>query len=58
MCRTVGVEPGEAPQTSFLKSNRQEIREDLEYTKEDIAHVEEWVKVSSPDPDEVVVARY
>ncbi|KAL1306677.1 hypothetical protein AAFC00_005349 [Neodothiora populina] len=41
---TTAVEPGKAPQASFLNSNKQEIREDLEYTNEDIACVEEWVK--------------
>lgn len=38
------VTSGKAPQPSFLNSNKQEIREDLHYTKEDINHVIEWTK--------------
>jgi alcohol oxidase len=41
------VKPGKAPEISMLNSNSQEVREDLEYTNEDIDHVIEWVKVSS-----------
>lgn len=42
---TVGVEPGKAPQVSWLTSNKQETREDLQYSREDLLHIEEWVKV-------------
>ena len=38
------VEKGKDASTTYLNSSRKEIRDDLEYTKEDIAHVEEWVK--------------
>lgn len=31
----------------MLNSNKQEVREDLPYSKEDINAVEEWVKVSN-----------
>lgn len=48
---TTRVEPGKAPAASLLNSNQKDIREDLVYSKEDIMHVEEWVKVS----DRVVV---
>lgn len=41
---TSPLEPGKTPQTSFLNSNKQEIREDLPYSTEDLKHVEEWVK--------------
>jgi len=40
------LKAGKAPEVSFLNSNSQEVREDLVYTKEDIEHVEEWVKAS------------
>ncbi|KAI4747089.1 alcohol oxidase p68 [Aureobasidium sp. EXF-12298] len=35
---TMPIEAGTAPSTSFLSSNKQEIREDLKYTNEDINH--------------------
>lgn len=38
------LKPGKAPDVSFLNSNQQEIREDLEYSKEDLNHIEEWTK--------------
>ncbi|KAI9694261.1 MAG: Alternative oxidase, mitochondrial precursor [Bogoriella megaspora] len=41
---TSPVDSGKAPQVSFLTSNQQTMREDLQYTKEDLLHVEEWVK--------------
>lgn len=40
------LEPGKPSQLSFLSSNKQDIREDLKYSKEDILAVEDWVKVS------------
>lgn len=43
------VESGKAPQPSFLSSNAQEVREDLQYSKEDLLHIEEWVKVCLQD---------
>lgn len=41
---TMPVESGKAPQPSMLNSNKQEIREDLPYSKEDLLAIEEWVK--------------
>lgn len=38
------VESGKAPSPSFLNSNKQEVREDLVYSNEDINHVIEWTK--------------
>ena len=38
------LEAGTAPSPSFLNSNKQDIREDLTYTNEDINHVIEWTK--------------
>jgi len=43
---TMPVESGKPPQPSMLNSNSQAVREDLPYSKEDLLHVEEWVKVS------------
>jgi len=40
----MSLEPGKAPEPSFLNSNVQTVREDLQYSKEDLNHVEEWVK--------------
>ena len=42
---TMPLESGKAPQVSFLSSNKQDIREDLVYSNEDIEHVIEWTKV-------------
>jgi alcohol oxidase len=39
------IEAGKAPETSFLNSNQQPLYEDLDYSREDIQAVEEWVKV-------------
>jgi alcohol oxidase len=41
---TMPIEAGTAPSPSFLTSNKQEIREDLKYTNEDINHIIEWTK--------------
>lgn len=41
------VKSGKAPPVSWLNSNQQEIREELQYSYEDIAHIEEWTKVRS-----------
>lgn len=41
---TVNQPKGRDPVATYLNSNQREVREDLKYTKEDIAHVEEWVK--------------
>ncbi|CZS97449.1 probable alcohol oxidase [Rhynchosporium graminicola] len=38
------VESGKPSQPNLLNSNSQSVYEDLKYSKEDIAHVEEWVK--------------
>lgn len=46
---TMPMEAGKAPKPSWLNSNAQHVLEDLQYTKEDIKHVEDWVKrTSSP----------
>lgn len=41
---SVPLTPGKPASVSLLNSHRQDIHEDLKYTKEDIAHIEEWVK--------------
>lgn len=41
---SVPLKPGKPASVSLLNSHRQDIHEDLKYTKEDIAHIEEWVK--------------
>lgn len=38
------LKSGKVPSVSWLNSNQQEIRDDLVYSKEDLNHVEEWVK--------------
>ena len=38
------VDSGRPPKVNFLNSNSQNVYEDLKYSKEDIEHVEEWVK--------------
>lgn len=38
------LEPGKQPAPSILSSNRHEAHSPLEYTKEDIAHIEKWGK--------------
>lgn len=38
------LEAGKAPEPNFVTSNQTEVRDDLQYTKEDLLHVEEWVK--------------
>jgi len=38
------IKPGKAPKQSFLNSNAQPVYEDLEYSTEDLKHIEEWVK--------------
>lgn len=41
---SVPVEPGRAAKPNLLSSHQRDVRDDLKYSKEDIAHVEEWVK--------------
>lgn len=41
---SVPLKPGKPAAATFLNSHRQDIHDDLEYSKEDIAQVEEWVK--------------
>lgn len=36
--------PGKIPSETALNSNQHPVLGDLEYTKQDILHVEEWVK--------------
>lgn len=38
------IEAGKPSEPSMLNSNSQAVYEDLKYTREDIEHVEEWVK--------------
>ncbi|KAF2457360.1 putativeoxidoreductase [Lineolata rhizophorae] len=38
------LEPGKAASPNFLNSNCQEVREDLQYSEDDLRAVEEWVK--------------
>lgn len=48
---SVRVDPGKAPETSFLNSNQQSVYEDLQYSDDDLKAIEEWVKVSK-DPSQ------
>lgn len=42
---SIHQKPGKAADTSFVTSSQTDnVREDLKYSKEDIAQVEEWVK--------------
>ena len=41
---TMPIEKGKAPSPSFLNSNSQHVLEDLNYSTEDIKHIEDWVK--------------
>ncbi|KAF2108409.1 alcohol oxidase p68 [Lophiotrema nucula] len=38
------IKPGRAPEPSFLNSNQHAVQEDLQYTNEDIKHIEDWTK--------------
>ncbi len=38
------VEAGKPPEPNILSSSAKDTREELEYTSEDIAHIEKWVK--------------
>lgn len=38
------LQPGRSPAPNILSSNQHDLREDLKYTTEDVAHIEEWVK--------------
>jgi len=38
------LEKGKAPSPSFINSNSQHVLEDLQYTTEDIKHIENWTK--------------
>jgi alcohol oxidase len=38
------VEAGKPPEPHLLNSNAKEMREELEYTSEDISHIEKWVQ--------------
>ncbi|KAI4128660.1 MAG: hypothetical protein LQ347_004075 [Umbilicaria vellea] len=38
------VTSGKAPEPNMLNTNMHEVREDLKYSKEDLLHIEEWVK--------------
>jgi alcohol oxidase len=41
---TMPLKPGKAASPSFLNSNSQHVLEDLNYTKEDVQHIIDWVK--------------
>lgn len=41
---TSPVKKGRAAQPNFLNSNSQEVLEDLQYSNEDIKHIENWTK--------------
>lgn len=41
------IEKGKAPSPSFLNSNSQHVLEDLQYSTEDIKHIENWTKRTS-----------
>ncbi|KAK4613409.1 Alcohol oxidase [Fulvia fulva] len=41
---TVPKEAGKAPEPSFMNNHQQHIQEDLQYSKDDLLAVEEWVK--------------
>jgi alcohol oxidase len=38
------VEAGKPPEPNILSSSAKDTREELEYTSEDIAHIEKWVQ--------------
>lgn len=38
------MDKGRTPQPNFLNSNSQHVQEDLQYTAEDIKHIEDWTK--------------
>jgi len=38
------LKPPKAPSVNFLNSHKQDLHEDLKYSKQDIKHIEEWVK--------------
>ena len=42
------LEPGKAAAANFLNSNQQEVREELQYSNEDIKHIEKWSKLQIP----------
>lgn len=42
------MEKGRAPEPSMLNSNSQPQYEDLQYSNEDIKHIEDWVKRAPP----------
>lgn len=41
---SVPIESGKPPKESFLNSHRKDVYQDLKYSKQDIKHIEEWVK--------------
>lgn len=41
---TMPLKPGKAPEVNWLNSNSQTVYDELQYTQEDIKHVENWVK--------------
>lgn len=42
------LKQGKAPSPSFLNSNSQHVLEDLQYTSEDVKHIENWTKRKAP----------
>lgn len=43
------LEPGEAPNSSYLNSNKQEIRKPIKYSYRDIEHIEKWGEFHAAD---------
>lgn len=41
------LQKGKAPSPSFINSNCQDVLEDLQYSTEDIKHIENWTKRTS-----------
>ncbi|KAH9807360.1 Glucose-methanol-choline (GMC) oxidoreductase [Teratosphaeria destructans] len=41
---SLNLKPGKPAEPSMLNSNSQDVREDLQYSDEDLYHIEEWVK--------------
>jgi alcohol oxidase len=41
---TMPLKPGQPPEVNWLDSNQQVRHEPIKYSKEDIAHIEKWIK--------------
>lgn len=38
------MKPGRQPEPNFLNSNCANVQDDLQYTQQDIQHIQDWVK--------------